>query len=124
MKLQAHKARRRGATVVEAAFVLPIMLLLLFGAFEYCRFIFLLQVCENAAREGARYAVTRTADGTTMADIQNYTTSRMAVRARPQLPGRGLQRRPAHRQPGPEHQLERRAVRRRDPGPRQRHLHA
>src|SRR5829696_8647198 len=81
MKLQAHKARRRGATVVEAAFVLPIMLLLLFGIFEYCRFVFLLQVCENAAREGARFAVARTGDGeTTTSDVQAYVTDRMSGR--------------------------------------------
>lgn len=71
------RPRRRAATIVEAALVLPIMLLLLFGLFEYCRFIFLLQVAENAAREGARYAVVHTGDGTTTTDVQNTVRSRM-----------------------------------------------
>lgn len=80
MKLHHTPQPRRGATVVEAAFILPFLLLLLFGAFEYCRFIFLLQVAENAAREGARFAVARTADGTTAADVKNYVTQQMAGR--------------------------------------------
>ena len=47
---------RRGATVVESALVLSVFLLLFFGIFEYCRFLFMLHVTNNAAREGARYA--------------------------------------------------------------------
>lgn len=80
MRMTRTWGRRRGAALVEAAFVLPMLLLLLFGTFEYCRFIFLLQVAENAAREGARFAVARTADGTTLDDVKNYVTSRMAGR--------------------------------------------
>ena len=75
-----RRQSRRAATIVETAFVISIALLFLFGIFEYCRFVFLLQVCENAAREGARYAVARTADGTTATDVQNYVTDRMAGR--------------------------------------------
>jgi Flp pilus assembly protein TadG len=48
--------RRHGVTVVESALVLSIFLLLLFGIFEYCRFLLVLHVTNNAAREGARYA--------------------------------------------------------------------
>jgi len=62
---------------VEAAFVLPALILVLFGLFEYCRFIFLLQVAENAAREGARYAVVHTGDGTTLATVQSQVTNAM-----------------------------------------------
>lgn len=72
--------RRRAATIVEAAMVLSITFLLLFGVFEYCRFVFLVQVAENAVREGARYAIARTGDGTTLSDIQNYVKSQMAGR--------------------------------------------
>lgn len=72
--------RRRAATIVESAFVLSIALMFIMGIFEYSRYIFLLQVTENAAREGARYAVARTADGTTSTDIQDYVTSKMAGR--------------------------------------------
>jgi Flp pilus assembly protein TadG len=80
MRLRRTSPRRRAATLVEAAFVISIALMFLFGIFEYCRFIFLLQISENAAREGARFAVARTADGTTAADVQNFVTSKMAGR--------------------------------------------
>src|SRR4051812_29791020 len=76
------RAKRRGASLVEAAFVLPIAILVLFGLFEYCRFIFLVQMCENAAREGARYAVVHTGDGTTVADVQAQVTAAMYGRDR------------------------------------------
>jgi Flp pilus assembly protein TadG len=77
--IRSRKPRqRRGATVVEAAFVLPVVMLFLFGIMEYCRLVFVIQVCENAAREGARYAVARTGDGTTAADIQAYVRTMMA----------------------------------------------
>ena len=81
LRTASHRPNRPAATLVEAAFVISIMLLFLFGIFEYCRFVFLLQVCENAAREGARYAVARTGDGvTTTTTIQDYVTDRMAGR--------------------------------------------
>jgi hypothetical protein len=48
--------RRGGATMVETAVVISIFLLFIFGIFEYCRFLFMLQLTTNAAREGARYA--------------------------------------------------------------------
>ncbi len=82
--------RRRGITVVESALVLSVFMMLLFGMFEYCRFLMVLHVTNNAARDGARYAVVNldkpsTFDGTNYTDasgtiylsIQNYTTSRM-----------------------------------------------
>lgn len=75
-----RRSSRRAASIVEAAFVLPIALLLLFGIFEYCRFVFFIQVVENATREGARYAVARTADGTTAADVTAYVTDKLAGR--------------------------------------------
>lgn len=55
-------AARRGATLVEAAFVLPIFLLFVFGVFEYGRYLLVLQVSTNAAREGARWAAVHGSD--------------------------------------------------------------
>jgi len=82
--------RRRGVTIVESTLVLSVFLLLLFGMFEYCRFLMVLQVANNAARNGARYAVVNLdkpttfnttdytdASGTLYPSIQNYTTSLM-----------------------------------------------
>ena len=51
---------RRGSTLVQTAIVLPMVLLLLFGILEYSRYVMLLQVMNNAAREGCRYAVMHT----------------------------------------------------------------
>lgn len=54
------RMRRRGSTIVQVALILPVSLLLLFGILEYCRYVMLLQVVTNAAREGCRYAVMHT----------------------------------------------------------------
>jgi Flp pilus assembly protein TadG len=82
--------RRRGLTIVESALVMSVFLLLLFGMFEYCRFLLVLHVTNNAAREGARYAVVNLdkpqnfdyvdftdANNVTFPNIQKYTTNRM-----------------------------------------------
>ena len=83
--------RRRGVTIVESALVLAIFLALLFGLFEYCRFLMTLHVTQNAARDGARYAVVNLskpgnfdttdftdASGAVFPSIQKYTTTKMA----------------------------------------------
>ncbi|HEY1187224.1 MAG TPA: TadE family protein, partial [Gemmata sp.] len=88
-----RRTRRRGITVVESALVLSVFLMLLFGMFEYCRFLMVLHVTNNACREGARYAVVNVdkpstfnvtdytytdATGThTIQNIEAYTTVRM-----------------------------------------------
>jgi TadE-like protein len=84
------RTRRRGVTVVESALVLSVFLLLLFGMFEYCRFLLVLHVSNNAARDGARYASVNldkpstfgTADytdgsGRVYISVQKYTTAKM-----------------------------------------------
>ncbi|PYI38755.1 pilus assembly protein TadE [Arthrobacter psychrolactophilus] len=53
MKTQENE---RGASAVEAAFILPVLLLLVMGIMEF-GFLFNQQIsASNAAREGARYA--------------------------------------------------------------------
>ena len=52
------RRRRRGATIVEAALVLSLFLLFLFGLFEYSRYLLVHQMLANAARDGVRYAST------------------------------------------------------------------
>lgn len=54
--MAARRPTRRGMTVVETALVLGIFLVLLFGIFEYCRFLLVLHVANNAARDAARFA--------------------------------------------------------------------
>src|SRR5947199_9957244 len=74
----AKRVKRRGAAAVETALVLGIFLILLFGVFEYCRFLMVLHVANNAARDASRYATVNVgSDVLTRQDIQNYATARM-----------------------------------------------
>ena len=78
------RSRRRGMTVVESALVLSVFLLLLFGIFEYCRFLLVLHITNNAARDGARYAAVRVnTDSALLATVQqeviDYTKARMGT---------------------------------------------
>ena len=75
--MTTRTTRRSGATLVEAAMVLSLALLLLFGIFEYARYMFTLQIVENAAREGARMAVAHT-DNMTTAGITAGILQRLA----------------------------------------------
>jgi len=65
---RSMRTSRRGATTVEFAVVSLPLFMFLFGIFEYSRYLFTLQVMENAVREGARYAVVHTLDSTVEAD--------------------------------------------------------
>lgn len=51
-----RRAARRGAAVVEAALVLSVFFMFLFGVLEYCRYLLFLHTVTNAARDDARYA--------------------------------------------------------------------
>ena len=73
---------RRGVTLVESAIVLNLFLLLMFGIFEYGRYIMQGQLLINAAREGARYA-TVNANSVTTAQVQSYVQSYLVG----QIPG-------------------------------------
>ena len=50
MRKTSSRRARRGAALVEFAFVASALVLILFGIFEYARYLFLLQIAENAAR--------------------------------------------------------------------------
>ena len=71
---QPRGAGRRGTTLVETAMVLSIALFLLFSVYEYGRYVMMMQLLENASREGARFAAAHTADKTTQ-DVQNQVTT-------------------------------------------------
>jgi hypothetical protein len=43
--------------LVEFSFVLPVFLLLLYSIIEFGRYVYTVQILNNAAREGARYAI-------------------------------------------------------------------
>jgi Flp pilus assembly protein TadG len=82
--------RRRGATAVEAALVLPMVFLFLFGIFEYGRYVMTLQVMTNAAREGARYALTHTQPLTVAGTTYGNTTSDVTTIINKSLAGQSL----------------------------------
>ena len=72
-----RKDAERGAAAVEAAFILPVLLLLVMGIMEF-GFLFNQQVsATNAAREGARNAAIHYADATFPASVD--TASRAAA---------------------------------------------
>lgn len=69
--------KRSGATVVEFAAVSTIFCFFLFGILEYTLFLYTYDVMQNAAREGARYAVVNSEDANLVADTQTYVQSLM-----------------------------------------------
>jgi Flp pilus assembly protein TadG len=85
MLLQRKVRRRDGATTVEFAFVAILLFLMLFGIFEYGRFLFVYHMTTNAARDAARFAAVKTGGGTmpgeptavTTADVQEVWRSGM-----------------------------------------------
>jgi len=80
------RSRRRGAAAVEAALVLPVVVLFLFGIFEYGRYLMFLQIFTNAAREGAHYALAHTdpitiagtTSGNATSDVTNAVNKALA----------------------------------------------
>jgi hypothetical protein len=82
---------RHGMTIIEATLVMSVLALFLFGILEYARFLMVLHVTHNAARDAARYASVNqdkpaTFDTTGYTDgagryypsIRDYTALRMA----------------------------------------------
>ena len=124
---QRTPARGAGAALVEAAIVLPIVLLFIMGLFEYGRYFLMVHVCDNAVSAGAAYAckhtspivISGTTYGNAASDVTNIVNSNLGTQqlARPHrqrlLVGclrqcRGRQR---GQQPRTVHQCGRRAVR-------------
>jgi len=71
---------RPGATLVESALIISLFLMILFGIFEYGRFVMTKQLMDNAARTGARWAVANTMSGTT-AQVQAVVNTAMGPAA-------------------------------------------
>jgi len=54
--------RRRGNAVLDMALVMPVLLSLTFGTVEYGHYFYVKHCLQGAAREGARVAITSSAD--------------------------------------------------------------
>lgn len=65
---------RKGAAVVEMAVVCVMFFTLLLGIFEYCRFLFVYNLSQNAARDAARYLVVKTNGGNMPGDPTTIAT--------------------------------------------------
>jgi Flp pilus assembly protein TadG len=85
-RLASRQNRRPAATLVEFALVASVFLLILLGVFEYARFLFAVQLMDNAAREGARYAVVNLGTETT-SGVQTYVDRYLAGQGANQLVG-------------------------------------
>lgn len=62
MTEQARRDARKGQALVEFAIVLPVLLLVLLGVFEFARVLFVYTNLFNAAREGVRYGIVQPRD--------------------------------------------------------------
>jgi Flp pilus assembly protein TadG len=79
--------RRAGAAIVEAAFVLPMVLLFIMGLFEYGRYFLMIHICENAVAAGAAYACKHTSQivisgttyGNATTDVTNIINSNLGT---------------------------------------------
>jgi len=72
-----RKPARRGLSLVETAIVSSVFFMFIFGILEYGRYVMVRNVLENAAREGARFAVVHTYDKTT-ADVREVVMKALA----------------------------------------------
>jgi Flp pilus assembly protein TadG len=80
MRKRIASSNRSGTTLLETAIVITGLLMFLFAIFEYGRFLMVYHLITNAAREGARLAVSgqNAAPNATTATIQNTVTSYLA----------------------------------------------
>ena len=78
---RSRRLARRGVAATEAAFVLPLLVLLMMGVWEVGRMVEVNQLLTNAVREGARLAAGGTQNNTPVtvamvqAEVQNYMTA-------------------------------------------------
>jgi Flp pilus assembly protein TadG len=71
---------RGGAAALETARVMILVATFFFGVFEYSRFVMDLNLLNNAAREGRRYALVNNTSTTVTSDVQTTVTNYMAGR--------------------------------------------
>jgi Flp pilus assembly protein TadG len=79
MLMRRPAARRRAATAVETAVVLLPLTMFLFSVFEYGRYLMDVNLMNNAAREGCRYALANNTSSTISSDVQNIVTTYLST---------------------------------------------
>ncbi len=80
--------RRRGATVVEFAIVLPLLFLMFFAAFEFCRVAMIRHTVDNAVYEGCRIgmipgATSSEAEAEARKILQSISVTKAKINVRP-----------------------------------------
>lgn len=88
---RSHQHSRSGAAIIETAMVLPVFIMFFFGTFEYGRYLMMQQVLNNAAREGARYALSHTQATTIGGVTQGSADSDVIAKVNSYLGGLQLQ---------------------------------
>jgi Flp pilus assembly protein TadG len=58
-----RRITRRGQALVEFSLVAPLFFFLLFAIIDFGRYVYYVQIINNAAREGARYAIVHGSNG-------------------------------------------------------------
>jgi len=71
------RTQREGTSIPEMALLSVVFFMFMFGILEYARFIFIQNLLNNACREGARYAVVQTLNGTS-SQVQSYVDAYLA----------------------------------------------
>jgi len=73
--MRKHLSNSKGQALVELAFVLPILLLIVMGIVEFGRIFNAYLIVTNASREGARYASVDSSDTEIYYAIENLTST-------------------------------------------------
>lgn len=73
---RTRKNRQKAQAIVEFAFVLPVLLLMLMGIIEFGRIFMAQQTITNAAREGARIGIL---PSSTLADVEGTVSTYMNI---------------------------------------------
>jgi Flp pilus assembly protein TadG len=84
MKASRRRSGRRGATIIEFAIVVFLLLLVIFASFEFDRLMLAYTTLANSARVGARYAIvhgaTRTGTGDPPSGLTDFSNVVNVVR--------------------------------------------
>jgi len=79
-----HNRRERGAALIEAALVMPMLLVLVFGIWTVARAWNVRNTMEHAGREAVRFAATELPwDGTSVAQVRAVIDAELATSAIP-----------------------------------------
>ena len=70
-----RRLNERGASAVEFALLLPVLMLILFGIIEFGMVMYSREVLTNASREGARAGIVQQTPKPNAGDIQNVVTN-------------------------------------------------